>query len=98
VTLVATTTGCSDTTMKTVSLSVGINELSNIGSLSLYPNPLNDVANINLYLIEKSNVTISIYDFTGKLVDKVRIRLTNHRFKYKCFKFVQLTRKQPTKQ
>ncbi len=66
--LTATNGNCSDTTELTVVLSVGIEELETIGQAILYPNPAQNEVNVGVYLNETTEVSINIYDVTGKLV------------------------------
>ena len=47
--------------------TVGVNELSNGTSVSVYPNPANDVLNINIGSL-KENTKIKIYNALGELV------------------------------
>ena len=49
-------------------LPLGINPLSVIGSVDVFPNPMNENANININLISSQNVTVEVYDVTGALV------------------------------
>ena len=63
--------GCSSTKQATVSITVGIEELDNLSSVSLFPNPLNNQAKIELILTDRNNITINIYDITGKSVMNV---------------------------
>ncbi len=48
--------------------TVGVEENSGMSSLSIYPNPAIDVANISLNLVEDANVTISIVNTLGQTV------------------------------
>ena len=70
VVLIAKNGNCSDTTTLTVTLSVGIEELSTIGQAVLYPNPAQNEVNVGVYLNESTEVSINIYDITGKLVSE----------------------------
>ncbi len=70
VVLTATNGNCSDTTHLTVVLSVGIEELETIGQAILYPNPAQNEVNVGVYLNETTEVSINIYDITGKLVSE----------------------------
>lgn len=70
VVLTATNGNCSDTTHLTVVLSVGIEELETIGQAILYPNPAQNEVNVGVYLNESTEVSINIYDVTGKLVSE----------------------------
>jgi hypothetical protein len=53
-----------------VVLSVGIEELETIGQAILYPNPAQNEVNVGVYLNESTEVSINIYDVTGKLVSE----------------------------
>jgi hypothetical protein len=66
--LTATNGNCSDTTLLTVVLSVGIEEMEMIGQAVVYPNPAQNEVNVGVYLNEATEVSINIYDITGKLV------------------------------
>ena len=68
--LTATNGNCSDTTHLTVVLSVGIEELETIGQAVVYPNPAQNEVNVGVYLNESTEVSINIYDITGKLVSE----------------------------
>jgi hypothetical protein len=70
VVLTATNGNCSDTTHLTVVLSVGLQELETIGQVVLYPNPAQNEVNVGVYLNELAEVSITIYDITGKLVSQ----------------------------
>jgi len=57
------------------SQSLGINDhnpnispISELGNISIYPNPFNQTATIEFELIESRNVTITVYDIFGKQV------------------------------
>jgi PKD repeat protein len=58
--------GCNgDTSSFNVSLaSVGVNELSKINGLTIYPNPFQETITIN----SVANIRIALYDITGKLL------------------------------
>jgi len=48
-------------------LGIGIPEFTNT-ELNIYPNPVNDVANINYNLKEESNVKVEVYSISGALI------------------------------
>lgn len=50
--------------------TVGVNELGNGESLEVYPNPANDVLNIDIKNFNKENLSIKIVDVIGKEVLK----------------------------
>ncbi|MBN2681965.1 MAG: T9SS type A sorting domain-containing protein [Bacteroidales bacterium] len=47
---------------------IGTENVNNILSSSIYPNPVNDFATLSFNLKETSNVNIEVYDMAGKLV------------------------------
>lgn len=51
--------------------SVGIDENDNSIGLNLYPNPASDFVQAQYSLAASTNVTISVYDVTGKLVNTI---------------------------
>ena len=71
VTLIATNGTCADTITFTTTLSVGIEEIQTIAGVNLYPNPVNQEATIDLNLNEATNVSVFVYDITGKIVATV---------------------------
>ena len=50
--------------------TVGVNELGNGISVSVYPNPVNDVLNIDIKNFNKENLNVNIIDVIGKEVLK----------------------------
>jgi hypothetical protein len=48
--------------------AVSVSEIENNFSVSIYPNPASDVANVRVELTETSNVSIEVYNTLGKLV------------------------------
>ncbi len=50
--------------------TVGVNEWSNGSSVSVYPNPANDVLNIDIKNFNKENLSVNIIDVIGKEVLK----------------------------
>jgi len=60
---------------------IGINEISdNISfNFNLYPNPAQNVTNIEVFMIENNQIDIEILDLTGKIVySKLNIESTNN--------------------
>lgn len=53
--------------------TVGIEEVVNLNSFAIYPNPTNGVANLNMNLISSNEVRYEIYDITGKRVAGERL-------------------------
>lgn len=47
---------------------VGLEEITSIASVKLFPNPASDNVNVELNLKENSNITLSIVDNSGKIV------------------------------
>jgi len=56
--------------------TIGITERINFSDLSIYPNPGNDIVNINFSLEQKQEITLTLIDFSGKLVYKEVIQAT----------------------
>lgn len=50
--------------------AIGIDELNQSYRFSIQPNPVNDIAKIELFIPKKSNMIIEIFDLTGKMVYK----------------------------
>jgi hypothetical protein len=48
--------------------TTGIQENADVNSISVYPNPFDQNANINLDLVKTENVTVNVYNMTGELV------------------------------
>lgn len=71
VTLIASNGTCSDTTTINVTVAVGIDEVSNISGVNIYPNPATDLATVNILLAESAKVSVTIFDITGKLINTV---------------------------
>ncbi len=69
ITLIASNGFCSDTITFSVSVTVGIQELSLLfNELVLYPNPVKNDAILKIDLIKDANVKISVVDLTGQVV------------------------------
>ena len=65
------------------SLSISDNADKEFQLNSIYPNPFNPQVNINFFNPIQSNVTISVYDLNGRLIEKVHNGLLgygNHNF------------------
>ena len=71
VTLIATNGTCADTITFSTTLSVGIEEIQTLAGANLYPNPVNEVATIDVNLNEATNISVFVYDITGKVVATV---------------------------
>jgi hypothetical protein len=50
--------------------ATGTEELKNNASIAIYPNPFNNVFKVDVELYSTSDVNISVYDLTGKLVEE----------------------------
>ena len=65
---------CGDSTItKTVEVkgNVGLNETENVNNVSLYPNPTSGKTNIAFELTENANVSINLFDISGRLVKTI---------------------------
>ncbi|MBL0330702.1 MAG: T9SS type A sorting domain-containing protein [Bacteroidetes bacterium] len=71
VTLIASNGACSDTITFNTTLSVGVEEIQTIAGVNLYPNPVRQEATIDVNLNEATNVSVFVYDITGKVVANV---------------------------
>ena len=72
----ATATGCQDFSLDISSLaacsgSTDLNEVVLKDALSVSPNPANDFTNFNIILRNNKDVSIELFDLTGKLIDNV---------------------------
>ncbi len=47
---------------------VGIDEMPTYSDLNIYPNPVNDMLNVEFNLTKSSNVELKVYDLLGKVV------------------------------
>lgn len=69
VTLVVTNAqGCTDTITQIIPFFVGVQEQQEINSITLYPNPAGEQFNLNIALVENTDVQITAFDMTGKLL------------------------------
>jgi PKD repeat protein len=67
--LIATNaTGCSDSTCHSVNINTAVQEIENISSISLYPNPVSNEATLEFVLGDNQEVSVVIMDLTGKTV------------------------------
>lgn len=77
VTLTATNGNCSDVfTINLNSVSVG-EELTMVENISIYPNPANQDATLNVVLTDSKSFDVMMLDITGKLVFNQNISNTN---------------------
>ena len=65
--IVTDANGCVDSSQVNV-LSSFLNEIQTISDLKIYPNPSDEIFNINFNVIEKQNFEISIYNLLGERV------------------------------
>ena len=69
VTLTATNGNCESIDSFDVVITIAaIEELSKVSSAKMYPNPASDIVNIELNLKENSDITLSIVDNSGKVI------------------------------
>lgn len=66
--LIASNATCSDTITFIVTLTVGVEEVQTINGVNLYPNPVSQEASIDVNLNETTEVVVSLFDLTGKMV------------------------------
>ncbi|WP_313808319.1 T9SS type A sorting domain-containing protein [Flavobacterium sp.] len=66
----------------TSGLNLSASDFNSDAKISVYPNPINDLLNIDFKLTEDSNINIDLFDFSGRkvetLLDKQRITSGNH--------------------
>jgi hypothetical protein len=63
--------GCIDVKQVYVVVNVGVHDINNLGSFSLYPNPNNGLAQIDLDLKQQQNLSVTITDITGKTIYRI---------------------------
>lgn len=78
-TVVGTTgQGCTDTVKFFVTINtVGVNELSQSTTISLYPNPAFDVLNISFDAVSDNSAVIKVIDITGKEIMSTNSAVSN---------------------
>jgi hypothetical protein len=85
ITAVATDNKNGSTTSSAVTITViptGISELNaNVLSLSVYPNPANELVTIDINTSKPSNVVYTIYDVTGSMISGNKIGVINGNYK-----------------
>lgn len=74
VTLTATNGNCSDDTTFTIEITVGLDELTNIAGLNLYPNPTSTNATLAVELTNASEVEVVLMNANGQIVQTVANR------------------------
>ena len=76
VTFTTSSNGCESTSTKVINVNgtVGINEIANGNSFSIYPNPSADIAYVMLNMAaNEKDVMVSIIDGAGRVVSKERV-------------------------
>lgn len=69
VTLIATQPCGNDTITQQVQVIIGgVSEYANVLGVTVFPNPAQDLANINFTMPATNNVSIEVYDLAGKMV------------------------------
>lgn len=71
ITLIASNGSCSDTVTFNLLVNVGVEEIQTLAGVNLYPNPVSQEATIDVNLNEATNVSVFVYDITGKVVANV---------------------------
>jgi hypothetical protein len=81
---VTDTNSCSNSDTIQVQFSVGINQISAISYIKIYPNPASDKVTLQLSADEKEEVTVSIQDMKGRtlLSDSRTLNRGEIRFEY----------------
>jgi len=51
--------------------TIGLDELSNVSALNVYPNPASEEVNVSFNVTDASNVTVEVMDMTGKVMETV---------------------------
>jgi PKD repeat protein len=79
VTLVANNGTCSSTSTGTVNIiGVGLNDVENaIEAISLYPNPNNGLATLEVTTTKNTTVTISVLDMTGRVLTQINTEINS---------------------
>jgi hypothetical protein len=74
VTLVAIQPCGNDTITQQVQIIIqGVSEYANVLGVTVYPNPAQDLANVNFTMPTTENVALSVYDLAGKMVSNQTI-------------------------
>lgn len=69
VTLVVTNAqGCTDTVTQVVNVNVGVEEQQALNSITLFPNPANEVLNVAINVNENVDAQVMIFDMSGKVL------------------------------
>jgi len=51
--------------------NIGLEELSNVSALNVFPNPAIDVVNVSFNVTDASDITVEVLDMTGKTIETV---------------------------
>lgn len=69
VTLVVTgSNGCTDTITQVLNVGVGVQEMGALNGITVFPNPANDNMSIALNMTSASDIQITIFDLSGKVL------------------------------
>ncbi|MEM7102504.1 MAG: T9SS type A sorting domain-containing protein [Bacteroidota bacterium] len=63
--------GCTVVESVEVFLLIGVDNLAEVSSFDIFPNPVQDILNIDIKLHDLHNVRTEIYDDTGRLIEEV---------------------------
>jgi uncharacterized protein (TIGR02145 family) len=75
---VSLTLGAGD--VLTLSITTGIQEIKNMNSsiVKIYPNPMTDNSILEIFPPEAGNATLSVYDMSGKIINRLKTFLGNY--------------------
>ncbi len=59
---------CTSGRVEVQAIVTGVNELTGVESLNVYPNPTSDVINVNMNVLTNAKLTVSLLDQTGRVV------------------------------
>ena len=78
VTLIATgANGCTDTTTSVINFVSGVEEVTALGGMTVYPNPANETVNLAIDLNTNADVKVVAYDVTGQILINEEQNLMN---------------------
>lgn len=60
-----------DTSIQNINVITGIKEYANVFGVTMFPNPAQDLATINFNNPAVANVSVAVFDVTGKAIDTV---------------------------
>ena len=73
-----------NTTLNTIASSLSVKEeKAEITSVSIYPNPVSNLLNVNISLNKSENVKVEIFDYTGKIIYTKKVIINNGTNNYK---------------